>query len=386
MSANILFVDDDPNILAGFQRQLRKNFDIQTALGGERGLEAVSEKGPFSVIVSDLRMPEMDGIRFLQLARKAAPDSVRMMLTGNADLPAAIDAVNEGYIFRFLTKPCDPQTLGNALLAGIRQHQLICAERELLDKTLRGSLKVLSGILELTNPEAFGRAARITRLARKIARAMKVADLWQIETAAYLSQIGCVILTEEALKKLYRGQALTRKEAELFAMHPTVGSDLLSNIPRMETVAKIIANQEKSFDHKDSSGDDEIMLGSKILKAVVDFDRIHANDIPDRDAVEIMALRTGRYDSNVLEALKMVLGVDYGYEKMELPSVDLRDGMILDADLFLRNGRLLAVKGYRINITLRERMKNLAQRPGIMEPVPVLAPSAMPKESGPNGD
>src|SRR5208283_5528581 len=132
MPAKILFVDDDPDILAGFQRQLRKTFTVETALGGEQGLKAVSEQGPFSVIVSDLRMPGMDGIRFLSCVREAAPDSVRLMLTGNADLQAAIGAVNEGHIFRFLTKPCNPQTLSNAITAGIRQYQLICAERELL--------------------------------------------------------------------------------------------------------------------------------------------------------------------------------------------------------------------------------------------------------------
>lgn len=380
MPVKILFVDDDPDILAGFQRQLRKTFTIETALGGERGLKVASERGPFAVIVSDLRMPGMDGIRFLSCVRESAPDSVRLMLTGNADLRAAIDAVNEGHIFRFLKKPCDLQTLGNALTAGIRQYQLICAERELLDKTLRGSMKVLSGILQLINPEAFGRAARVTRYVNKIAQAMEVADLWQIETAAYLSQIGCVILPEEALKKLYAGQTLTGEEAQLFAMHPSIGSDLLSNIPRMETIAKIIANQENSFGAEDSNGDEEVMLGSRILKTVLDFDRIHANDIPDGDALEIMKSRAGRYDSKVLAALQMVLGVDTSCEKMELSLGELKDGMILDGDIFLQNGRLLAAKGYQVNLTLRERMKNFVPRPGITEPIQVLVPAAMVKK------
>jgi response regulator RpfG family c-di-GMP phosphodiesterase len=383
MPAKLLFVDDDPNILAGFQRQLRKTFEIETALGGEQGLKAIAEKGPFSVIVSDLRMPEMDGIQFLQRVRKTAPDSVRMMLTGNADLRAAIDAVNQGHIFQFLTKPCDPQTLGNAILAGIRQYQLICAERELLDKTLRGSMKVLIGILELTNPEAFGRAARITRFARRIARVMGAADVWQIETAAYLSQIGCVILPEEALKKLYKGQVLTGEEAQLFAMHPSIGSDLLFNIPRMETVAEIIGNQERSFDASDPARDESVLLGSRILKAVLDFDMLKAQDISDRDALDIMELRNGKYDPSVIEALKMVLGVDAQYDKMTLLAEELKDGMILNGDLFLRDGRLLAAKGYRVNRALRERIKCHLEKPGVKEPVQVLAPSGMERPTPP---
>ena len=194
----------------------------------------------------------MDGIQFLSRVRQTAPDSVRMMLTGNADLSTAIGAVNEGNIFRFLTKPCEQQALIKALSDGVRQYQLITAERELLEKTLRGSIKVLSEILHLLNPEAFGRASRITRYARKIASAMGVSDVWQIETAAALSQIGCVILPETALKKLYKGEELSGEESQLFAMHPYVGSDLLSHIPRMETIAKIIANQEKNFDDSES--------------------------------------------------------------------------------------------------------------------------------------
>src|SRR3972149_6213567 len=106
MPHKILCVDDDPNILDAFQRQLRKRFALDTAHNGIEGLQAIQDRGPYSVIVSDLRMPGMDGIQFLPVAPQNAPDSVRIMLTGNADLDAAMVAVNEGNIFRFLTKPC----------------------------------------------------------------------------------------------------------------------------------------------------------------------------------------------------------------------------------------------------------------------------------------
>ncbi len=376
MSAKILFVDDELNILAAFERRLKRTFSVQTAPGAEEGLAMVSEKGPFAVIVSDLRMPGMNGIEFLNRVRQTAPDSVRIMLTGNADLETAIEAVNKGHIFRFLTKPCEAQTLQEAIAAGIRQYELICAERELLEKTLRGSLKVLVDILQLLNPEAFGRATRITHLVKKVARSMHAPRLWEIETAAYLSHIGCVILSEEAIKKLYRGEGLTSEEAQLFNMHPFVASDLLSRIPRMETVARIIANQQKGFQDTEAG---ELPLGSRILKAVLDFDRIHATDISDGDALAIMASREGRYDPDVLQALHTVLDVEPGHEKMSLSLRQLKDGMIIDGDLFLQDGRLLVAKGYRVNLTLRERMKNFVQKPGIREPVRVLVPSAMVK-------
>ncbi len=106
MSASrILFVDDDPNILSAYQRNLRKRFPISTALNAEQGLELLQSEGPFAVIVADMQMPGTNGIQFLRKAREKAPDSVRLMLTGNADQKTAMDAVNEGHVFSILNKP-----------------------------------------------------------------------------------------------------------------------------------------------------------------------------------------------------------------------------------------------------------------------------------------
>ncbi len=381
MPVRILFVDDDPNLLAAFQRQLRKYFSVHTAMGGEEGLRAVLEQDPFAVIVSDLRMPGMDGIQFLSRVREIAPDSVRVMLTGNADLPTAIGAVNEGNIFRFLTKPCEQQALINALSQGAQQYRLITAERELLEQTLRGSIKVLSEILQLVNPEAFGRASRITRYAREVGSAMKVSDVWQIETAAALSQIGCVMLPESALKKLYTGQDLSGEESQLFAMHPFIGSDLLSHIPRMQTIAEIIANQEKNFDGSgfplESQGGADIPLGARILKVVLDFDILKSSGKSDGEAFGRLAKRPGRYDPDVLSALHETLGAESRDEERSVMAMDLVDGMILAQEVWIMDGRMLVARGYEVNRTLRERIKTFSEKPGIREPVRVIVPAGL---------
>ncbi len=378
MSVKILFVDDDPNILSSFERQFRKMFAVHSATGGREGLDAIVGHGPFAVIVSDLRMPVMDGIEFLSRARKAAPDSVRIMLTGNADLHTAIDAVNEGNIFRFLTKPCDQQSLVNALAAGVRQYQLITAEHELLEKTLRGSIKVLSEILQLVNPEAFGRASRIAHYAKKVARAMHAPHLWQIETAASLSQIGCVVLPEAALKKVYCGETLNAEESQLFSMHPLIASDLLSNIPRMQHVAEIIATQDKNFEDTDvEDGEisgEQIPLGARIIRVVLDFDTLQARGLSESESFERLTKRTGRYDPAVLSALDAALGIVSEFQEKVVMAADLADEMILDQDVRLEDGRLLVSRGYRVNRTLLERMKTFALRPGIKEPIQVLVP------------
>ena len=115
ISRKILFVDDEKNVLNGFKRQFRKKLEIETALGGEKGLELMADSGPFAVVVSDLRMDRMDGLEFLRQVRRLSPDSVCLMLTGFADLDVAVGAVNEGRIFRFLTKPCPREVLQEAL-------------------------------------------------------------------------------------------------------------------------------------------------------------------------------------------------------------------------------------------------------------------------------
>src|SRR5882724_8374025 len=140
----ILLVDDEPNLLAALQRALRKQFAVETACGGAAGLVALQKWRDYAVVVSDMRMPEMNGVEFLSRTREIAPDVVRIMLTGNADQATAIEAINQGRIFTFLHKPCSPEKLAEALTAGVVHHQLVTAERELMESTLRGSVKILT--------------------------------------------------------------------------------------------------------------------------------------------------------------------------------------------------------------------------------------------------
>jgi DNA-binding NtrC family response regulator len=135
----ILLVDDDIQILDALQRQLRRDFDVTTTCDAKEAIRLVVSGGPFAVVVSDLRMPGMDGVSLLFLIRKISPETVRVLLTGNADVEAAISAVNQGNIFRFLTKPCPPATLIAALEASVEQYRLSNAGRELRGQTPRPS-------------------------------------------------------------------------------------------------------------------------------------------------------------------------------------------------------------------------------------------------------
>ncbi len=380
MTEKILFVDDEQNVLDGIKRGLRKKFTIETALGPEPGLEAIARKGPFAVVVSDLRMPGMDGIEFLSRVRKIAKSTVRMMLTGNADLNSALSAVNQGNIFQFLTKPCNDDALSNALNLGIKQYRLITAERELLEKTLKGSIKILIEILSLANPEAFGRSSRIKQRVREIVSHLGTKDSWKIETAAMLSHIGCIILPEQALKKLYKGQKLFGSEREAFETHPMVGSNLICNIPRMHGIAEIIRYQEKHFDGsvspKDSKRGEEIPLGARILKLVLDFDTLEAKGVSKQAALKQLKEKSERYDPAILKALEEILKVDQfvTYDVKEVSFRDLNCDMVLGEDVKTKDGLLLVTKGQEVSIALLQRLKTFSISAGIEEPIRVYVP------------
>ncbi|MBA3035747.1 MAG: response regulator, partial [Desulfobacterium sp.] len=365
MDEAILVVDDDTNFLDAIRRQLRKEFNLATAQGPHEGLAAIRNNRPYSVIISDLQMPDMNGIEFLARVKEIVPDTVRIMLTGNADLNKTIRAVNEGNIFQFLTKPCSPDTLKNVINLGIKQHRLVIAEKELLEKTLKGTVSVLNEILSLVNPVAFGRSSRIKQHVKQIAETLDLSNIWWLEMAAMLSQIGCVILPEEALKKLYRGEELSGEESQLFDMHPMIASDLLSKIPRLDKLAEIIRYQEKFFDGsgnpKDNLQGENIPIGARILKAAIDFDIMEAKGIENIKIVKQLKDLPGKYDPDVLSAMESLVGGSGKCKKTDVLFADLKTGMILDEDVRSKTGRLLISRGHEVSSVLLSRLHNFAK-------------------------
>ena len=382
MSNRILFVDDELNILEGYRRQFRKMFEIDIAQSGEQGLQAIAGSGPFAVVVSDFRMPGMNGIEFLSRVREAAPDTVRMMLTGFAEIQAVIEAINEGNVFRFLTKPCAPEVMARALNEGLKQYQLITSERELLEKTLKGTIEVLTEVLSLVNPEAFGRASRITRYVREIAEQLGQigpADRWALETAAMLSQIGCILLPQEAIKKLYQGESFSSEEFQIFQMHPGIAHDLLKQIPRLEPVAEIVLYQEKGFDGSgiplDNRQGETIPLGARILKAVLDFDILTTRGESRGKALLHLSKESGRYDPLVLSSFEKVLGTEAKFDRQALSVVNLREKMILEENIWSLDGtKKILSKGHELSSTILEHLRKFQDLFGIQEPVKVMVP------------
>jgi len=394
MTANskdkVLLVDDDPNILAAYERQLRRRFSIETANGAEEALAKMEAERPFAVVVSDLRMPVMDGIQFLGIVRKRSPDTVRVMLTGQADLNAAVAAVNEGNIFRFLTKPCPPSLFTKAIEDSLEQYRLITAERELLEETLSGSIKVFVEILSLVSPAAFSRATRIKRYVGAMAAELGLSNKWQFTVAAMFSQIGCVALPTELLEKAFAGRPLSGAERALFSNHPLVGASLLKRIPRLSPIARMVEWQERSYDSYPPAQrdfNDPVALGAQILKVALDFDRLISAGLSENAAIAQLKETPEKYNPVLLRALQACREAEADSEKRSLRVEQLAVGMILEEEVMAGNGLLLVPKGQEVTPAVLERIRNFKGTIGIVEPIcvriPVKKAEAAPRERSP---
>ncbi len=369
----VLFVDDDRNLLDSMKRTFRKAYRLSVACGGEQALKVLDQDGPFAVVVSDYKMPGMDGIEFLAKVREEHRDIVRMMLTGNADLQSAVNAVNKGEIFRFLLKPCASEDLKAGIDAAIRQYRLVMAERFLLERTLQGSIQVLADVLSMVNPMAFGRATRVRSYVRQMAAALALPNSWKYETAALLSQIGMVAVPSEVLEKRSAGQELTEEQQRMLERHPEVGRELLAKIPRLEKVAEMIGWQ--AYPRKlETVPLDKVPLGSRILRIAMDFDALISQGNSRNKALGILASKPTIYDQAFLQALDHVEIPGQDAVVKTLAIRDFRLGMILDQDICHANGSLVVAKGNKITTGMLERLRNFADLGVIRQPIRVRVP------------
>ena len=376
MSNKVLLVDDEPNVLDGYKRQLRGKVDFDSAIGGLEGLKAIESRGPYAVVISDFMMPVMDGVTFLAQVKEKAPETVRVMLTGHAHLQLATDAVNQGQIFRFLSKPCSADTLFLTIKAGLEQYRLVTSERELLEKTLSGSIKVVTEVLSLANHAAFSHASRIKQYVGYIAKQLDLPDVWEFELAAMFSLLGCITLPTAVLEKVYRGDPLNKAERKMYTEHPKVGSDLIKNIPRLENIAAIIMAQREPFKRSKPGSslkdEDRIALGGYILKAAVDFDQLLARNMPTAAVLKRLQSVIGQDVPEVFEILK---DLESRMERKLAKKVRVEDmdrQMVLDQDVCATDGLLLVSKGQEVTFPVLARLRNYADGIGVVQPIKVV--------------
>jgi response regulator RpfG family c-di-GMP phosphodiesterase len=368
-AVRVLCVDDEPLVLEGLRDSLRRSFDVDVAGSGAAAL-ALLEQDPdaYAVVISDMRMPGMSGAAFLSQARRVAPNAVRLLLTGHADLDAAIAAVNDGQLFRFLTKPCPRQELLRACAAALGQHRLLVAERVLLEQTLRGSVSALVDVLALTNPAAFGRAMRLRSGVQLLAERVGMTEAWEVEIAAMLLQLGAVTLPDATAERLYTGAVLSEAEQAMVDAVPAATQRILGHVPRLEGVQQILADVGRPFRGEGPPPS----MGGRMLRIVADYDELESRGTTRPAVLATMRGRDGVYDRQLLDAYALARGPSEPVDEVvEVRLIDLQVGMTLADDVRHRNGSLLIARGYKVTAALIDRLEHLP-RGHLREPLRVI--------------
>jgi len=355
----VLCVDDESRVVEGLVLHLRRDYQVFTASSGAEALKTLKQMGGAAVVVSDMRMPGMDGATLLHHVLQFFPDATRILLTGEPGRDAAVSAVNKAQIFRFLTKPCPPDVLKAAVEAGVIQHRLVNAERSILKETLNGCIKVLMDVLAITNPVAFGRANRVKRLAMEFAARLECKEFWQLEAAAMLSQIGYLSLPAELVEKLYYGETLTAEEKTLASGVPDVVSSLLENVPRLEPVIQILIALHWTDEQIARLGDGTIGLGTRILGLVLEYDTLvtqgHAVDI----AIQTLRARASRFGESLIDQFATHVGARSSIKELrEMPLRVVQPGMTIMQDIRTHMGTLLVARGFEVTSLFLERARN----------------------------
>jgi response regulator RpfG family c-di-GMP phosphodiesterase len=384
MNAKILLVDDDANLLSGCERHLRRKFGVDTAQSGEAGLAQLAAGGRYSVVVADRQMPGMDGIQFLGLVRQRAPDTVRIMLTGNADLESVIRLVNENNIFRFLTKPCPPDLLAKAVQDAQALYQLAFSEKQLLNKTLSGSIKLLTDILSMVDVQPFGRTQALREAIATVTDRLELENAWEIPLAVMLAPIGYVTIPSETLVRWRTKQPLSEVEEQMLAHVPETAARLLANIPRLEGVARIVRYKDKCFDGSgfplDTVAGDAIPLGARLLKILFDLTDLQRDGLSQNEAFQQMGLPKNLYDPSLLAMLRHVFEgnatqpIQTAHLSAQVAVKDLVKGMVLRSNVETKGGILILTAGNQINEMTLQKIRNFDSIMGIAEPIMVETP------------
>lgn len=406
----LLFVDDEANILSALRRLFRPHgYRIFIAEGGQAGLE-VLEKESIDLVISDMRMPEMDGARFLEQVRLRWPDVTRILLTGYADVASTIDAINKGEIYRYVAKPWDDNEIvlmvrqalesrdlkrENARLGSLLQKQneelkalnnsleAKVAERtgevrqtmsflelahDRLKKQFMTFVMVFSNLMEMRSERMAGHSRRVADLARRLAVRMGMEDgqVQDVIMAGLLHDVGKMALPDHLLAKPYGN--LSQEELLEVVKHPARGKLALMGLEQLRGAAALIQSHHEHFDgggFPDRLSGFAIPLGARILAVANEYDGlVNGLLLPRRfnenEAVAYIREGSGsRYDPAVVEAfLAETKPGTPKEEERELTSGQLRSGMTLARDLFNRDGFLLLAKGHVLNDGMIEQVRS----------------------------
>lgn len=368
MTHKVLLVDDEQPVLDGVSRRIGFDYDLTTAKSGAEGLQAIQESGPFAVVVTDMRMPHMNGIEFVTQARRIDPDTVYLMLTGNQDQETATRAVNEGQVFRFLNKPCDVKTLRAALEAGLRQYELVTAERELLRKTFYGAVEVLTDVWEGSNPEFVGCSVSFEETVSKLTHWLGIEDRWEYHVASKFGLIGFSLLRESD-REAYLGVSIDDPYWDRTLLTASgVGKRLIQRIPRLEPVAAMIGGQTRvdgsspwlpPTDRKQIEA-----AGATLLRLSAQVERLVTWGVDAEEGIRVIRASLPALSSELEVALRRAWPTTPTAETHEVAFGDLTEAMVAAEDVLFA-GTKLVCKGRRLTSTVIEKLRCHEERRAI---------------------
>ena len=379
---NILIVDDEQRVLDGFKDLLRKHFNVYTATSAGQGHELLSKHEDTAVVVSDMIMPDVDGAQFLAEVKIRHPNTVRILLTGQADTQAASRAINEASVYKFITKPCSSDEFLEVLNDATTMYQQSQVEQELLETTLFSSMEVMSEVLSIVNPVAFSRGGRLRAIVEIMAKTANISGQWRYEIAAMLSQLGCVTLPPDLLEKVYTRTKLSLEENDLYKNHPEVAYQLLNKIPRMEQVALMIRNQNHpeaptpEEDGEKKPLTDQALLGARLLFIAGLYEDLRMAGAGHRQSMEKLHNHfKGKYAKYIDALTKAGRVLSDQLIPKTIGLSELVPGMILSEDIYSDTNILLMTKGQKITTPAIGRLMGFQDRIGIKQPFRVLVRS-----------
>lgn len=362
----ILCVDDEAAVLSGLQRNLGLHFDVHTATSARQALELLESAPPFTTVVSDMRMPEMDGVTFLRAVSDRWPDTSRILLTGQADLASAINAVNEGRVFRFLTKPCPSELLERAVSDGVRQHDLLEAERVLLDQTLRGTIGVMVEAIGLLLPQASQPLFRTRRLVQRLCNELRVAQVWDVDIACVLSYVSTLTLPGDLFAQVALG---TSNEADVRAEASrcnVVAQRLAARIPRLEPVRDLLRKagsiaRGQAIPHSERS--------VWILRMCIDYGRCLTTGLTPELALAHLVEHQHHWPEELEKAAADMLRALRAGLRRSVTFYELLPGMIFIEPVVTEANMLLVPQETEVTESLIEQLRNFAVHGRLTEPL-----------------
>lgn len=418
----LLFVDDEPSILSSLRRLFRPlGYTIHVAESGARGLELLAEHS-IDLVISDMRMPQMDGARFLEEVRNRWPAVMRILLTGYADVTSTVAAINRGEIYRYISKPWDDNEIvlvvqkaleykrlqsENARLLALTQAQnaelesinasleakvqarttdlrrameLLQASNGNLKKSFLTTIKLLSGLLDLRSQLLGGHARRVAEHARTLAQRLgeSEASVQSIFFAGLLHDIGKIGWSEDLLDKPWN--RLTPDERGIVVKHPAVAQNLLMAIEPLRDATVIIRHHHERFDGKgypDQLGGIAIPVGARILAVTNDYDSLLLGTLtarpltPTEARVFLNDNRGSRYDPTVVDVFDAMLTErkQAELEELQVRIMHLHPGMVLSRDVMHPEGYLLLLAGHTLDEHLIGQLAKIEKAGGRQIPV-----------------